>query len=86
MNIHKDEEGDSIGRILRPPRGIVSNRGKYMGATGTACGLFPLAFLGLLQYCVLYQRLMPETSDAGQDTQLAAGMLHLHRIKAVGCQ
>lgn len=76
----------AYGRTLRPPRGVVSNRGKYMGTTGTDGGAFPRAFLRLLQYCVLYRRFMPETYGAGQAKQSAAGMLHLHRIKAVGCQ
>ena len=76
----------AYGRAQRPPRGVVSNRGKYIGPMGTACGSFPLAFHGLLQYCVLCRRLMPGTSGAGQAEQSAAGMLHLHRIKAVGCQ
>ena len=76
----------AYGRAQRPPRGVVSNRGKYMGTTGTDGGSFPLAFPGSLQYCVLYRRLMPGTSGAGQAEQSAAGMLHLYRIKAVGCQ
>ncbi|MDE5588602.1 MAG: hypothetical protein K2J60_05610 [Acetatifactor sp.] len=76
----------AYGRTLRPPRGVVSNRGKYMGTTGTDDGSFPLAFPGSLQYCVLCRRLMPGISGAGQAEQSAAGMLHLHRIKAVGCQ
>ena len=76
----------AYGRAQRPPRGVVSNRGKYMGTMGTVCGSFPLASYGSLQYCVLYRRLMPGTYGAGQAAQSAAGMLHLHRIKAVGCQ
>ena len=76
----------AYGRAQRPPRGVVSNRGKYMGTMGAACGSFPPAFHGLLQYSVLYRRLMPGTFGAGQAEQSAAGMLHLHRIKAVGCR
>ena len=56
----------AYGRALRPPQGVVSNRGKYMGTMGTVCESFPLAFPGTLQYCVLYRRLMPEISGAGQ--------------------
>lgn len=52
----------AYGRILRPPRGVVSNRGKYMGTMGTACGSFLLAFLRLLQYCVAYWEIVPKTS------------------------